>query len=47
VENIEFLVDFAAINSKKLQKLNLEGKNSWTFNVFTLGANGTCYIYKS
>jgi len=33
----DFLVDFVAENSKKLQKLGLEGKISWAFNVFTLG----------
>ncbi len=33
----DFLMDFVAENSKKLQKLGLEGKISWAFNVFTLG----------
>jgi len=33
VENI----DFAAKNSNKLQKLGLERKIIWAFNVFTLG----------
>jgi hypothetical protein len=36
VENIGFWVNFVAINSKKLQKLGLDGKISWAFNVFTL-----------
>ncbi len=33
----DFLVDFVAGNSNKLQKLGLEGKISGSFNVFTLG----------
>jgi hypothetical protein len=33
----DFLMDFVAENSNKLQKLGLEGKISWTFNMFTLG----------
>jgi hypothetical protein len=33
-----FWVDFVAENSKKLQKLGLEGKISWALNVCTLGA---------
>jgi hypothetical protein len=37
VEDINFWVDFAAENSNKLQKLGLEGKIGWAFNVFTLG----------
>jgi hypothetical protein len=37
VENIDFLVHFVVENSNKLQKLGLEGKISWSFNVFTLG----------
>jgi hypothetical protein len=32
-----FLMHFDVENSNKLQKLCLEGKISWTFNVFTLG----------
>jgi hypothetical protein len=37
VEDIDFLVDFVAGNSNKLQKLGLEGKISSALNVFTLG----------
>jgi len=37
VENVDFSMDFVAMNSNKLQKLSLERKFSWTFNVFTLG----------
>jgi hypothetical protein len=37
VEDIDFLVNFVAGNSKKLQKLGLEGKISSALNVFTLG----------
>jgi hypothetical protein len=33
VENIDFVVK----NSNKLQKLGLERKIRWAFNVFTLG----------
>ncbi len=36
MEDIVFWVNFVATNSKNLQKLGLEGKLSWTFNVFTL-----------
>jgi hypothetical protein len=36
-ENIDFWMHFVAENSNKLQKLGLEVKISWTFNVFTLG----------
>jgi hypothetical protein len=36
VENIDFGMDFVAENSNKLQKLSLEGKSNWAFNVFTL-----------
>jgi hypothetical protein len=36
VEDIDFLVNFVAENSNKLQKLGLKGKISWTLNVFTL-----------
>jgi len=36
VEDIDFGVDFVAENSNKLPKLGLEGKISWTLNVFTL-----------
>ncbi len=37
MEDIDFLMDFVAGNSNKLQKLGLQGKISWTLNVFTLG----------
>ncbi len=37
MEDIEFLVDFVAENSKKVEKLGLEGKIDWAVNVFTLG----------
>jgi hypothetical protein len=37
VENIDFWMHFVVENSKKLQKLGLEEKINWTFNVFTLG----------
>ncbi len=37
MEDIDFLVDFIAGNSKKLQKLGLEGKISSALNVFILG----------
>jgi hypothetical protein len=36
VEDIDFWVDFALENSSKLQKMGLEEKISWAFNVFTL-----------
>ncbi len=36
MEDIDFLVNFVAGNSKKLQKLGLEGKISSALNVFTL-----------
>ncbi len=36
MEDIDFLVDFAAGDSNKLQKLGLQGKISWALNVFTL-----------
>jgi hypothetical protein len=32
-----FLVDFVVKNSNKLQKLGLEGKIGWAFNVFIVG----------
>ncbi len=38
MEDIDFLVDFVAGNSNKLQKLSLEGKISSALNVLTLGA---------
>ncbi len=34
--DIDFWMDFVVGNSNKLQKLGLEGKISWPFNVFTL-----------
>jgi hypothetical protein len=36
VGDIDFWMDFVVGNSNKLQKLGLEGKISWPFNVFTL-----------
>ncbi len=36
MEDIDFWMDFIAGNSNKLQKLGLEGKISWTLNVFAL-----------
>ncbi len=36
MEDIDLGVDFVAGNSKKLQKLGLEGKFDWAHNVFTL-----------
>ncbi len=36
VEDIDFWMDFVAENSNKLQKLGLDGRISWAFNVFTL-----------
>ncbi len=36
VKDIDFWVDFVAENLNKLQKLGLEGRISWAFNVFTL-----------
>ncbi len=36
MEDIDFWVEFVVGNSKKLQKLVLEGKIGWAFNVFTL-----------
>ncbi len=36
MEDADFLVDFVAGNSNKLQKLGLEGKISWALHVFTL-----------
>ncbi len=36
MENIDFWVDFVVENSNKLQKLGLERKINWTFNVFML-----------
>ncbi len=36
MENIDFQLDFVARNSEKMQKLGLEGKITWTLNVFTL-----------
>ncbi len=36
MEDIDFWVDFALENSSKLQKMGLEEKISWAFNVFTL-----------
>jgi hypothetical protein len=36
VEDADFLVDFVAGNSNKLQKLGLEGKISWALHVLTL-----------
>jgi hypothetical protein len=43
VEDIDFLLEFVAGNSNKLQKLGLERKINWALNVFTLGpmAQGT------
>jgi hypothetical protein len=37
MEDIDFWVNFVVRNSNKLQKLGLEGKIGWAFNVFTLG----------
>jgi hypothetical protein len=37
VEDIDFWMDFVVKNSNKLQKLSLEGKIGWAFNVFTVG----------
>ncbi len=37
MKGIDFWVNFVAGNSNKLQKLGLEGKFSWTLDVFTLG----------
>ncbi len=37
MEDIDFLVNFVAGNSNKLQKLGLEGKISSPLNVFPLG----------
>jgi hypothetical protein len=37
VEDIYFWVDFVVKNSNKLQKLGLEGKIGWAFNVFIVG----------
>jgi hypothetical protein len=36
VEDSDFWVSFVAENSNKLQKLGLEWKISWAFNLFTL-----------
>jgi hypothetical protein len=36
VEDIDFLVDFVAGNSNKLQKLGMKGKISRAINEFTL-----------
>ncbi len=36
MEDIDFSMNSIARNSNKLQKLGLEGKISWTLNVFTL-----------
>jgi len=43
VEDIDFLLEFVAENSNKLQKLGLERKINWALNVFTLDpmAQGT------
>ncbi len=35
MEDIDFWMDFVVGNSKKLQKLGLERKFSWAFNMFT------------
>jgi hypothetical protein len=45
VEDIDFLVDFVAGNSNKLQKLGLKGKISWTLNVFTLRPTAQATLY--
>jgi hypothetical protein len=34
------------LNSKEMQRLGLEGKNSWAFNVFTL-LNLEIFLFKS
>ncbi len=36
MEDIDFRMDIVAENSKKLQKISLKGKISWTLDVFTL-----------
>ncbi len=36
MEDVDFLVNFVAGNSNKLQKMDLERKISWALNVFTL-----------
>jgi hypothetical protein len=36
VKDIDILVDFVSGNSKKLQKLGLEGKINWAVDVYTL-----------
>jgi hypothetical protein len=43
VEDSEFLVDFVAENSNKLQKLGLEGKISRALGVFTFGPTAQTY----
>jgi hypothetical protein len=45
VEDIDFLVDFVAGNSNKLQKLGLKGKISWTLSVFTLRPTAQATLY--
>ncbi len=49
MEDIDFLVDFVAGNSNKLQKSSLEGKISWALNVLTPGptAQATLVAFKS
>ncbi len=48
MEEIDFWEDFVVGNSKKLQKLGLEGKISWALNMFTFGptAHPTLAIVK-
>jgi hypothetical protein len=45
VEDIDFLVNFVAENSNKLQKLGLKGKISWTLIVFTLRPTAQATLY--
>jgi hypothetical protein len=42
MEDIEFWMNFVVENSNKLQKIRFRKENE--SNVFTLGANNTCYI---
>ncbi len=46
MEGIDFEVDFIAGNSKKLQKLGLEGKISWALDVFTRGLMADATLIK-
>jgi hypothetical protein len=42
VEDIELWMNFVVENSKKLQQIGFKRENE--LNVFTFGANNTCYL---